>query len=180
MYGMRCVGGFIVKKIVEYLRRISNFLERITGYVSMALVATMLAVVMIQVVLRFFRASVPWSEELSRMLLIWIGMLGAGIAAKEGLHVGVDFVVSLLPKTIQRIISILINTVLIAFLVFFAKQGFNSAVAAKRVLATTMPMNMFVPKLALPVGALLMMVYLLNFVVSDVCAMITGKKQEEN
>jgi len=167
-----------VKRVIDYLRRFSNGLEKVTGYVCMSLVAIMLSVVMIQVVLRMFRASVPWSEELSRMLLIWIGMLGAGIAAKEGLHVGVDFVISLLPRTTQKVIAILINLILITFLVFFAYQGYLSAVAAKRVLATTFEITLFVPKLALPVGSVLMMIHLFYFAVKDIYELIMGKTQE--
>ncbi len=144
----------------------------------MALVAVMLTVVIIQVVLRMFKASVPWSEELSRMLLIWIGMLGAGIAAKEGLHVGVDFLITLLPSTLQQLIKILINLALITFLIFFAYQGYLSAVAAKRVLATTFEITLFVPKLALPVGSVLILVHLVYFVVKDIYVLFTGKKQE--
>ncbi len=167
----------MLKKVIDYLRRFSNFLEKITGYVSMGLVAVMLAVVMIQVILRFFKASVPWSEELSRMLLIWIGMLGAGIAAKEGLHVGVDFLITLLPRSLQKTIGILINLILIAFLIFFTYQGYLSAVAAKRVMATTFEITLFFPKLALPVGSILIAYHLFYFVVKDIYNLLTGAEK---
>ena len=90
-----------MKTFLNILKSISDIVEKHVGYICMVLVSVMLAVVMIQVTLRMARASVPWSEEFSRILLIWIGMLGAGIAAKHGLHVGVDLLMMILPRKIR-------------------------------------------------------------------------------
>lgn len=50
---------------------------------------------LIQVVGREFGIAPPWTEELSRYLMIWIGLLGAAVIVRESGHLGVDIFVSL-------------------------------------------------------------------------------------
>ncbi len=165
-------------KLVDVLKRISDILEKFVGYICMVLVAVMLVVVMVQVTLRAARASVPWSEELSRMLLIWIGMLGAGIAAKQGLHVGVDFLITILPKKLSQILSILIKGTLIWFLFFFAKYSFLAAEAAQKVKATTIEITMYFPKMALPIGSILIVIHVIYLLLAEIQDLFstTGKE----
>ncbi len=165
--------GRLVTTLVGILRKISDVLEKVVGYICMVLVAVMLTVVMAQVTLRAARASVPWSEELSRMLLIWIGMLGAGIAAKQGAHVGVDFINLILPQKAGQILGIAIKGTVIAFLGFFAWHSYLAAEAALRVRATTIDITMYFPKLALPVGSILILIHLVYLLSVDIQELFT-------
>ena len=167
-----------MEKLVKSLKKISDILEKVAGYICMVLVAIMLVVVMAQVILRAARASVPWSEELSRMLLIWIGMLGAGVAAKQGAHVGVDFINLILPRKAVQILGIAIEGTLIWFLGFFAQHSYLAAEAALRVKATTIDITMYFPKLALPVGSILMMIHLLYLLSANIQELFTPHGKE--
>ena len=151
-------------------RTTSDAVERIVGYITIALTALMLVVVLAQVVFRGFRASLSWSEELSRMLLIWIGMLGSGIGIKHGAHVGMDMLVAYLPRRGALVFSILIHAVVIVFSIVFAHHSTVAAIAAQRVRATTLPWTLFGPKLALPVGAYLIAFHSIYLVVEDLAA----------
>ena len=63
--------------------------------------------VLFGVVNRFiFKFSVSWTEELARFLMIWICMLGASIALKEGGHIGVTFFLMKLRKLKTTVITI--------------------------------------------------------------------------
>jgi TRAP-type C4-dicarboxylate transport system permease small subunit len=55
------------------IKVVSDVLETITLYVCSFLVFAMFLVVMVQVISRVLGSSVPWTEEISRYLLIWIG-----------------------------------------------------------------------------------------------------------
>jgi len=68
----------------------------------------MIIVTFLQVVFRFvIKSSLPWSEELSRYLMAWAVFIGASIGAKEGAHVGIDAVVTRLPKKLKNYSQIL-------------------------------------------------------------------------
>ena len=95
-------------------------------------------------------------------------MLGAGIAAKQGAHVGVDFINLILPRKAVQILGIAIKGTLIWFLGFFAQHSYIAAEAALKVNATTINITMYFPKLALPVGSILMMIHLLYLLSVDI------------
>ena len=82
-----------------------------------ATVAILIVPVTLQVVSRY-TALIPswiWTEELSRFLFIWMIMLGAMIAVREGTH----FVVDVLPPLRPRA-NALLNIVSALFVLVFA------------------------------------------------------------
>jgi TRAP-type C4-dicarboxylate transport system permease small subunit len=44
----------------------------------------------------------PWTEELARFLLIWVGMLGAALAFGKNAHLGMDYFVGRLHEDVRR------------------------------------------------------------------------------
>jgi len=54
------------------------------------------------VVLRYaFNSGIAVSEEVSRFIFVWLTFVGAIVAMKEGLHLGMEVVVSRLPKPLK-------------------------------------------------------------------------------
>ena len=77
------------------LQRLSGALRRCTEIVIMVLMAVLVVVVVASVLFRYvLLAPLSWSEEVGRYLMIWVGFLAASIAIQQGMHVGIDFVVS--------------------------------------------------------------------------------------
>jgi TRAP-type C4-dicarboxylate transport system permease small subunit len=69
-----------------------------------AFLAIMVALVFGNVVLRYaFNLGITTSEELSRLLFVWLTFLGAIVALREHGHVGVDIVVRLLPAAGKKL-----------------------------------------------------------------------------
>ena len=61
---------------------------------------------MYQVVARFiFQNPTSWSEELSVILMTWIGYMGIAIGIKERKHTTVGFFVERLPPLAQKLIN---------------------------------------------------------------------------
>lgn len=73
------------------LQRVEDGL--LTGLLGLAIVLAPL-----QIALRnFFDASIAWGEPALRMLVLWIGLLGALAASREGRQISVDAVSRVLP-----------------------------------------------------------------------------------
>ena len=82
-----------------------------------ATVAILIVPVTLQVISRY-TALIPswiWTEELSRFLFIWMIMLGAMIAVREGTHFVVDVLPQLRPRT-----NAIVNIVCALFVLVFA------------------------------------------------------------
>ena len=70
--------------------------------------------VFINVILRyFFNEGLTWAEEASRFLFIWLIFLGAIVAYKENVHLGVDTLVQKLSVKHRRVLFIINNIVLV-------------------------------------------------------------------
>ena len=73
--------------------------------------AAMVFSVVWQVLSRYlFVVPAAWTEELARFLLIWIGMLGAAYAYRQGSHLGIDLLANKLDQagrtTLHRVVHI--------------------------------------------------------------------------
>jgi len=97
---------------------IHNFLEVVTmvGFIGMLLSTGG------QVLFRYaLRISVPWTEELSRILFILTMFLGIAIAIREREHIVVDFLFKKLPVRLQALGLIVFNIAIFLFLCFLAR-----------------------------------------------------------
>lgn len=68
-----------------------RFLDRLLKILVASCMALMVVVVTWQVVSRYALGDPSqWSEEVARMLLIWVGLLGGVLAYRENAHLGID------------------------------------------------------------------------------------------
>src|SRR3954463_15941277 len=66
-------------------------LNRAVDCAAVALFAAVLVLVNVQIVCRFVLSlSVPWTEEVSRLLFIWLAYIGAAIGVREGSLIVID------------------------------------------------------------------------------------------
>ena len=67
------------------------------------LLAVMTAVALLNVVTRYLiRYSLAFTEEVVVSLFVWLTLLGASIAFREGMHLGFTWVVERMPRGLQR------------------------------------------------------------------------------
>lgn len=81
------------------MKAIDTFLTRFMNMVIVVSLALMVIMVFSNVVLRYaFNSGITASEELSRFLFLWLIFVGAIVAMKERAHLGVDTLISRLPR----------------------------------------------------------------------------------
>ncbi len=83
--------------------------------------ATIVALTIAQV---FFRVALDsplvWSEELSRLLLVWVTFIGAAVICWDGTHLNVDVVFVHLGPRIRRLVRAFNSVVALVFLAVLA------------------------------------------------------------
>lgn len=143
--------------------RISDYFNKSAELSCLVLLVAMTGVTFAQVFFRFVVVhSLPWSEEFSRYALVWASFLGASIALKRGLHIGVEAFISKLPKEKRRLIYLMTLVVIIIFLFVVIIKGFQMASFNMRQSSPAMRIPMGFPYLAIPVGSLIMALHLLD------------------
>lgn len=80
-----------------------RYVCRAVEWLLIALLALMVILVFGNVVLRYgFNSGLVYSEELSRFAFMWLTLLGAIVAMRDGGHLGMTSVVDILPAAGQR------------------------------------------------------------------------------
>lgn len=125
------------------------------GTLSSFLLAAMTIVVFLQIIFRFvIKGSLPWSEELSRYIMVWATFIGAGLAALDNSHIGVEFFVNLFGKKART--AFLTVTFLIVLGTSIALIDYSWTVVSYQIStgqeSPAMEIPMWITYLALPVG----------------------------
>ncbi|WP_127145516.1 TRAP transporter small permease [Pelagibacterium montanilacus] len=90
-----------------------NLLVRLVEIVLVALLAGMVAMVFLNVVLRYgFNSGLNFSEEMSRYFFVWLAFTGAVLAFNEHSHIGVETMVRLFGRR-GRLVCMLISNLII-------------------------------------------------------------------
>jgi TRAP-type C4-dicarboxylate transport system permease small subunit len=100
-----------------------------------------------------------WSEEVARYLFVWVSMIGAALALREGGHFGLDLLIRPMPR-LKPVLGPLVTLVMVVFLVILLKTGIDETRLAAMQFAMTFQMRMQWAYLALPVGAGLMLFHI--------------------
>lgn len=94
---------------MKFLHKLSDALETATLWVIAVALAVMTVVVFAQVVFREMSASLPWSEELSRYLMVYLTYLGVSVGVKRKSLIAVEFVTGKFPAKAQNAVEMVTN-----------------------------------------------------------------------
>ena len=148
-------------KPVIFLDAAASLIERISLFVSVLFGGTMAVIVIAGVIARYaMQNPFAWTEEASRFLMIWMVLLGMSVVTRNREDLCVKFLVLKFPVTIQRIIKLINETLVMVFLFILTTEGFQMAVNAKMQLVPSLGITMFYPLLCISVGGLLTMTQL--------------------
>ncbi len=144
-------------------RKISNFVEQVSIYITVLYIASVFCVVFLGVIMRIIGSTFSWSEEISRWLLVGITYIGASLALKRQQHVGVALVIRAVPRTWCRIIVILIDIAIMIFIYYGFRTSLAAALQSARQFGDIIKLPMMYVKMNLPVGFLFMFIHMVYF-----------------
>jgi TRAP-type C4-dicarboxylate transport system permease small subunit len=140
--------------------RLDFWIARVEAAAIVLLVTLLTAVTFAQVATRYvLNNPLIWSEEVARYLFVWVSMIGAALAIREGGHFGLDLLIRPMPR-LKPILGPLVTLVMVGFLVVLLKTGVDETRLAAMQFAMTFQMRMQWAYLALPVGAGLMLFHI--------------------
>jgi C4-dicarboxylate transporter DctQ subunit len=118
------------------------------------------ALVFVNVFLRYvFNYALSWGDEVITYSLLWLVFLGGGVAARQGAHISMEAVLTVLPARMQRRNAILVNVVCAGLCAVVGYLGWSLAVAVRNLdqVGAASGVPMFLVYLAIPAGCALMM-----------------------
>ncbi|HRR33777.1 MAG TPA: TRAP transporter small permease [Kiritimatiellia bacterium] len=137
------------------LQNTRHGLVRALEVLIIAMVALLTLTVLWGVFTRFVMGrQAEYTDELARLLLVWVSMIGAALAFGEKAHLGVDFFVNHLHPEARKTLSVAVQVIIVAlaFTVFIA-GGWSLAMAQMgQELPTLRPLTRGMVYLSLPVA----------------------------
>ncbi len=93
----------MLKTVSESLTRI---LYRIEDTILAGLLLLMIAMAVAQIFLRnLFESGISWGDVLVRILVLWIGLLGAMAASRQNRHISIDLLTRYLPPRFKMFVN---------------------------------------------------------------------------
>jgi TRAP-type C4-dicarboxylate transport system permease small subunit len=132
--------------------------------VSLLLMLTMLAASLLQVATRYLLAdyvSVPWTEELSRLAMIWAAFWGAAVLQRSDDHITMGMLHDLMPPRAQRVLRLFVDLVVVVVMAPMAWFGWRNAVSLEVISTVALGLPLAVFAYAVPVSGALMILHTL-------------------
>lgn len=119
-----------MKKLYTVMNKISDFLEKPTGFLSaLCLFAGLLAlffqVLYRYVIIRFVSFQFPFTEEFARYTIIWFTYIICGVCLKEGSMVSLSILYDKLPRVPRLILYFFTRILMLIFVAVVIYFGFK-------------------------------------------------------
>jgi TRAP-type C4-dicarboxylate transport system permease small subunit len=133
------------------------------NFIIVAMFSCMSIAVFIQIIFRYLlHQPIYWSEEFPRFILIWLTFLGSAIAMKNRSHLSISLLTNRLSVKKRISVQFFANLLSLLFISILVWGGIIITILTmpNRTAALQMPTGLVY--LAVPVGGILMIIYLLK------------------
>lgn len=165
------------------LKKFNNMVSKINyffGYLSGLGIFVMGILILFEVIARYlFHSPTIWSQEISIYLFIWSMFAGAAYTLQKGKHVHIDLLINKLPKHIQSLLRLITSVVALCFTIIVCKQGYRivaSSIKYHKLSPTPLHLPMVIPKFALLLGFILLMLQFVLIIISECNFILNNKK----
>jgi TRAP-type C4-dicarboxylate transport system permease small subunit len=149
-----------------------TFTERVNKFISLICVVMILfmtAVVLVHVFFRYFLDQpLTWGEELARLIMVWAGLLGIGIALKDQEHVGIEMFTRKLSGKALAWCNLSSRILIITFLGLVFIWGVNVTIESYSTYLPALGISWAWSFFAVPVSAAIQLIYLISSIFENI------------
>jgi len=146
-------------------------------FIITGLIAVMIVPVTLQIASRFieFVPRYIWTEEVARFCLMWLIMLGATIAVRDGTHFDVDVLPA--PKTARgkALARIIVHGSMLLVALIFIAFGWRFAMFGYEQDSEMTGINMLSIHIAWPLAGICWLLFLMEKILDDIKLYVDGR-----
>ncbi len=142
------------------MQKLTDFIVKLLYWLCMIAITGLTVIVFVQVISRSIKVSLPGTEELARLLVVWLTFLGSSLAIHEKMHLAVNYFVGLTSKKIQRVMHTFVHILMIAFFCILLFYGTSLTVLAMGTTSSTIQMPMSIFYGSIPLSAIFSVYFL--------------------
>lgn len=160
----------LIDTLDVFIFRVARWADQLSAFIcAFLIVATTAAMIIYQLGI-----SIPWLDDLLRMLLIWLVYMGCVSLCLDNSHISMDAIYLRLPRTARKVMDVVIALIGIGLCGFVAKIGLDSM--RQEIDYGTLSLSGYIPSwpqtLAIPLGFALMTVAYVSYLFS----IFTGRR----
>jgi TRAP-type C4-dicarboxylate transport system permease small subunit len=119
---------------ISFAKRAQMILHRVEDAILVGLLLLMIGMAVTQIFLRnLFGAGIVWSDVMVRILVLWVGLVGAMVASRQNNHIAIDILDRYLPERakvfytnfVVRLFTALICTIVAYYSLLFVQMEFT-------------------------------------------------------
>ena len=103
---------------MRFISAISDRLAALERWVLIALTATLVGLILLNVVTRYFGAAIYWVDETAIYCMIWLVFIGASLTLRMRRHVRVTVFAVMVPEGPRNAMELVIDVLLLVFAAF--------------------------------------------------------------
>ena len=155
--------------VERILGRINDFFVKLAKRLCIYLLAVMTAIVLTGVFFRYvLNNAIPWTEEVSKFLMIWMALMGAPVGLQMGTHVGIEALKNALRGRPHFSLLLLGQLIILSLLLVWIKEGLAMTQMAMRQTASSIEISLGWIYLAIPVGSLMMLTIIVQQIIQTI------------
>ena len=120
-------------KDMSFSERVQITLRRLEDAILVGLLLLMIGMAVTQIFLRnLFGAGIVWSDVMVRILVLWVGLIGAMVASRQDNHIAIDILNRYLPERAKiytnfviKLFTALICTIAAYYSMLFVQMEFT-------------------------------------------------------
>lgn len=148
---------------------IMDYLAKFVEFVMVSLTVVMIALVTYQVFERYvLQYTPPWTEELAVYLMIWFGIIGIAAGVRRKSHMALEYFADKMPKPVQKGLRLFNYVLMLIYTSVLVYEGMNMVQFTMSQKSPAIGLPVGYVYLALPVSAVLMVLFLLEALVKEI------------
>ena len=160
------------------LDSLSEKADKVTQWFCVCVVLAMTVEVLIGVFFRYvLDAPIKWGEELARLMMMWVGLLGIAIALKDGDHMGLEMFVKRLSGRSLALCNLAANCLVGVFLVILLIWGLKVAIAGRVSILPALQIPWTWSLIAVPITAGIQIIHVSAQIFKEVLAIVNPRGQ---
>ncbi len=132
----------VVIRGLAVVSRVNEWICAATRNTAGLLLMAMTVIVLTQIVFRYvLNDSLIWTEEVSKTMMVWAAFLVAPWAYRYGANVSIEMFADELPKTMRRLLNLLLNLLVIWIIIVFWRESFGMVERGFSIRAASLPLQ---------------------------------------
>lgn len=157
------------------LQKINQFTTKLAELIMFVFAVVLILSCFAQICTRLAGVPLPWSEELSRYLAVWLTFIGAAYALRKKSLATVEILYDKLTGSSKKTLYVVISIIVFIFSILLIKYGFDFSMKFMRQTSPAMHIPKGIVYICAPISGVLMLLYQLEATITE----LKGKAGEQ-